>query len=337
MAKFHINPETGNPGKCSAADGNCPYGSNAPHFSSAEDARSAYEAAQGGAFLSTAQKITLTKADAKKLTFPRERDIGEPYAYGLASEISNFYKELSTASYTAADKPATAAKIEEFLNKLYEKRNMPGDNGVAARKFYAQVISKLEPFGVKGKEEDEGDRLFKEAFPDGFSYTLSVTPKEYEESIRANSEKVELLSKPIEKLSDDEISSAGKAIYDNIPAFDKFWYNEEGVTEALSQYQKNLIGAEKRKEVLKVWDKLPAEAKSLYSKKELEEQIETLQGAETFSDYSRRGPAIPGNPRIKRFLSRTKAASENIIEADKEALAARKKYDAVVAKLDKLS
>lgn len=43
MAKFHINPETGEPGKCSAAEGNCPYKDVSNHFDSAADARKGYE------------------------------------------------------------------------------------------------------------------------------------------------------------------------------------------------------------------------------------------------------------------------------------------------------
>lgn len=46
---FHINPTTGNPGLCRAEAGNCPYkdsdGNPAPHYSSKEEARAAFEAA----------------------------------------------------------------------------------------------------------------------------------------------------------------------------------------------------------------------------------------------------------------------------------------------------
>lgn len=41
MAKFHINPETGDPGKCSAEDGKCPFGGE--HFASEAEARKSYE------------------------------------------------------------------------------------------------------------------------------------------------------------------------------------------------------------------------------------------------------------------------------------------------------
>lgn len=43
MANFHINPETGEPGKCSAAEGNCPFKDVSEHFESAAEARESYE------------------------------------------------------------------------------------------------------------------------------------------------------------------------------------------------------------------------------------------------------------------------------------------------------
>lgn len=52
MAKFHINPETGNPGTCRAAEGKCPFGADAPHFASKEEARRNFEQRQGGSFVS---------------------------------------------------------------------------------------------------------------------------------------------------------------------------------------------------------------------------------------------------------------------------------------------
>lgn len=44
MKKFHVNPETGEPGRCRATEGYCPFGDADQHFSSADEARNAYEA-----------------------------------------------------------------------------------------------------------------------------------------------------------------------------------------------------------------------------------------------------------------------------------------------------
>jgi hypothetical protein len=45
MAKFHIR-EDGNPGPCTAADGNCPFGKSAPHYETEQQAHQAYEQTQ---------------------------------------------------------------------------------------------------------------------------------------------------------------------------------------------------------------------------------------------------------------------------------------------------
>jgi hypothetical protein len=41
--KFHINPSTGNPNKCSAKSGNCPFGGDSEHFESKDEARLNFE------------------------------------------------------------------------------------------------------------------------------------------------------------------------------------------------------------------------------------------------------------------------------------------------------
>ena len=43
MAKFHINMDTGEPGRCSAAEGNCPFGAHARHYNTEAEARAAFE------------------------------------------------------------------------------------------------------------------------------------------------------------------------------------------------------------------------------------------------------------------------------------------------------
>lgn len=57
MAKYHINTKTGEPGKCSATQGNCPFGGADEHFTSAEAAREAYEEKQGGSFVTPQAQV----------------------------------------------------------------------------------------------------------------------------------------------------------------------------------------------------------------------------------------------------------------------------------------
>jgi hypothetical protein len=57
MARFHLNPTQG-PKPCTAAEGACPFGSDAPHFGTQEEAQSAYEAqllAEHSAFFSASR------------------------------------------------------------------------------------------------------------------------------------------------------------------------------------------------------------------------------------------------------------------------------------------
>lgn len=49
MPKFHINPETGNPGPCSAKI-QCRFGSESEHYNSPDEARIAYEEKQSSSF-----------------------------------------------------------------------------------------------------------------------------------------------------------------------------------------------------------------------------------------------------------------------------------------------
>lgn len=51
--KFHINPETGKAGTCTASARPCKYGESTPHYTSAADAQSAYEKTMSDSTLST--------------------------------------------------------------------------------------------------------------------------------------------------------------------------------------------------------------------------------------------------------------------------------------------
>lgn len=55
--KFHINPETGNPNKCSAKSGNCPFGSDSEHFESKNEARAHFESKNSEQSLKSSKKV----------------------------------------------------------------------------------------------------------------------------------------------------------------------------------------------------------------------------------------------------------------------------------------
>lgn len=55
--KFHINPETGNPNKCSAKSGNCPFGSDSEHFESKAEARLNFEYQNADGSLKSSKRV----------------------------------------------------------------------------------------------------------------------------------------------------------------------------------------------------------------------------------------------------------------------------------------
>lgn len=57
MTKYHINPQTGNPGLCKATQ-HCPFGEAANHYSSKDEAREAYELAQGCSAPETLRRVS---------------------------------------------------------------------------------------------------------------------------------------------------------------------------------------------------------------------------------------------------------------------------------------
>lgn len=56
--KFHINPSTGNPNKCSAKSGNCPFGGDSEHFESKDSARQHFESQNTDQSLKTARRLS---------------------------------------------------------------------------------------------------------------------------------------------------------------------------------------------------------------------------------------------------------------------------------------
>jgi len=70
MSIYHLN-DKGDPGRCKAEVGNCPFGSPADHYITKEDAAKAYELKQSGSFEIEEEKALaqhqVAVADAKLL------------------------------------------------------------------------------------------------------------------------------------------------------------------------------------------------------------------------------------------------------------------------------
>lgn len=68
MSRYHINPNTGQPGRCSAVI-SCPFGdAESDHYDSAAEARSAYEASQDGATFKPAAPALVHEKEETKTT-----------------------------------------------------------------------------------------------------------------------------------------------------------------------------------------------------------------------------------------------------------------------------
>jgi len=107
MAKYHINPATGNPGVCrvdrskpSAPVRGCPFGDDDKHYGSAEEARTAYEASMEN----EATPVTTKPVDKKTLKLqakaevPKDQSFGKitPFAYEEATDAQReLFKVLS--------------------------------------------------------------------------------------------------------------------------------------------------------------------------------------------------------------------------------------------------
>lgn len=88
MTRYHINPKTGNPNKCSAKEGNCPFkseaGTEATHYESPDAARAGYE--QEMEAKAVAAKEAKAAADELNWPTPKADAIAEAEALGYTVE-----------------------------------------------------------------------------------------------------------------------------------------------------------------------------------------------------------------------------------------------------------
>lgn len=111
MAKYHLNPAKG-PLRCTAADGQCPYGSDAPHFATKVDAQEAFE-----------QKLELEtnplNSIRKPKTLNRPKVLKSKGAF--TPELHNLDEKLESLEFDeiqefANDSPATHRKLNSLIN-----------------------------------------------------------------------------------------------------------------------------------------------------------------------------------------------------------------------------
>lgn len=85
MPKFHINPETGDPGTCSAKI-QCRFGSESEHYNSPDEARNAYEEKQSSSFQKAVKNDWDIRSERKQL-LKRQTDEIRAEAESLANDM----------------------------------------------------------------------------------------------------------------------------------------------------------------------------------------------------------------------------------------------------------
>jgi len=170
MGKYHINPKTGNPGKCSATV-NCPFGGESEHYETTTLARKAFEQRQDEFTLTPAAQIKLFKRQLVRKENVDwnaiERDLGfiteweKPWT---ADEISNLQKvkELVKLLETESFTDETKTQAEELIDSMvpyvvppprrFDIRNTTNDTSWRARD---KMIHSLANYLLVRREADE--------------------------------------------------------------------------------------------------------------------------------------------------------------------------------------
>jgi hypothetical protein len=120
---YHISPTTGNPNKCGAKPGNCPFGAPAEHYESKEAARTAYEGTQGEIFAVSHTPI----ASASALLEADEESLG--VAAPGAFPIDEARDELT--------QPGAEARLQEIAEKAFASTLADVDEDVKDRLFFS--------------------------------------------------------------------------------------------------------------------------------------------------------------------------------------------------------
>lgn len=114
MAKYHSNNK-GEPGVCSAQPGNCPFGGEEDHYSSAQEARQAYEDLQQTSFRSTLNKLDRKESQLRS-RFAKSLDIIE--SRGIDPEGENGYTPETVREFlaTAEELNVQDKEVAEWLD-----------------------------------------------------------------------------------------------------------------------------------------------------------------------------------------------------------------------------
>lgn len=141
--KFHINPETGKAGTCTASTRPCKYGESTPHYTSAADAQSAYEKTMSDNTLSTLSRSGGTTTVASARIEAIQSTVDKVYEYsGKLQDIASRANDVRRVDFKA---------ISQRLDEIIADSNLATvDNG-------EKTLDRLDDF--KNELNRKGDRL----------------------------------------------------------------------------------------------------------------------------------------------------------------------------------
>ena len=135
MARYHLNPKSGEPGLCTAEKGRCPFGDSEHHYGSKDEARRAYENDRGQSFVEVISPGELTDIQSKGLE--QLRNLASDYSFEYEryvisdQEEAQFFKDY-TKKYNTPPSVAHSADVvllawdgEEWQVMLVRRKNYP--------------------------------------------------------------------------------------------------------------------------------------------------------------------------------------------------------------------
>lgn len=156
MAKFHINNE-GDPGKCSAALGRCPFGDDLHHFSTQKAARRYYEETMADELLSANSKAAKREHQTDllhNLNYDRQESTNRATIYD-GDRLYSIFK---------------SGGIGEVSEGLYESYGTARVDAEGKMEIVPSVVEYIGPDNMAGRERATDQLLYTlRSFPNNYS------------------------------------------------------------------------------------------------------------------------------------------------------------------------
>lgn len=149
MAKFHINPSTGEAGACSAVKGKCPFGGPADHYGSADEARAAYEVTMSSHAVVPQKRAKTLGDDIFVSVFTSTKDVltenfprtlGEDLEPGIYS--ASYYDQASDSDHYIKITVTDSGAVEYERTKGFKPVSSPASS--RAKRAISNITAGVE-------------------------------------------------------------------------------------------------------------------------------------------------------------------------------------------------